>query len=109
MGVKRRCLSCSKPFFDLNRTPIICPMCKTQFEVIEIAHSAMRRPPMNSTPFNRRPAPTPVAVAEDLPVVEDAEDESAVLLLEDEDEDAPREEVEAEDADEEEVDADAAE
>jgi uncharacterized protein (TIGR02300 family) len=48
LGVKRRCLSCNKAFFDLNRTPPVCPMCGTVFQVIEIAHSKPRRPPLDS-------------------------------------------------------------
>ncbi|MGC1859957.1 MAG: FYDLN acid domain-containing protein [Methylocystis sp.] len=31
LGVKRRCLSCNKPFFDLNRVPIVCPGCEAVF------------------------------------------------------------------------------
>ena len=31
LGKKRICQSCSAPFFDLNRTPIVCPKCKTEF------------------------------------------------------------------------------
>jgi uncharacterized protein (TIGR02300 family) len=44
LGVKRRCLSCNKAFFDLSRTPPVCPTCGAAFEVIEIAHSRPRRP-----------------------------------------------------------------
>lgn len=42
-GAKRRCLTCSSAFFDLNREPIICPSCKEVFHVVELAHSPPRR------------------------------------------------------------------
>lgn len=30
-GNKRRCLSCSAAFYDLGKSPIICPKCGTEF------------------------------------------------------------------------------
>lgn len=30
-GTKRRCPSCGAPFYDLNRDPVICPKCDTQY------------------------------------------------------------------------------
>lgn len=30
-GTKRRCLSCSAAFYDLGKSPIICPKCGTEF------------------------------------------------------------------------------
>ena len=32
-GKKRTCQSCSSRFYDLNREPIVCPMCQTEFVV----------------------------------------------------------------------------
>ena len=43
-GAKHRCLACSTAFFDLNRAPIVCPKCDEVFQVVELAHSAPRRP-----------------------------------------------------------------
>ncbi len=54
LGVKRRCLSCSKAFFDLNRTPIACPTCKAVFQVVEYAHSMPRRGMMTPSGLDRR-------------------------------------------------------
>lgn len=31
MGLKRICTSCSARFFDMNKRPIICPTCGTEF------------------------------------------------------------------------------
>ncbi len=31
-GKKRKCLNCSSKFYDLNKDPIICPICNTVFD-----------------------------------------------------------------------------
>lgn len=80
LGVKRRCLNCSAPFFDLNRTPIACPKCEAVFQVVEIAHSPVRRTPMR--PFvMERPAPAE-------PVEAEVEESPLLLVDEEESEDA---------------------
>jgi len=33
LGTKRVCPNCGAKYYDLNRDPIICPRCGTQFEV----------------------------------------------------------------------------
>ena len=38
LGVKRKCLSCDAAFFDLGRTPILCPKCGADFKVVELPH-----------------------------------------------------------------------
>ena len=32
-GLKRACISCSAKFYDLQKTPITCPLCGTVLEV----------------------------------------------------------------------------
>jgi len=32
LGTKRQCQNCSAKFFDLNKTPIVCPKCGTLFQ-----------------------------------------------------------------------------
>lgn len=32
LGVKRHCQSCGKNFYDLDKTPIVCPNCQTTFD-----------------------------------------------------------------------------
>jgi uncharacterized protein (TIGR02300 family) len=34
LGTKRLCGSCSAKFYDLNKSPIVCPKCSTVFEVV---------------------------------------------------------------------------
>jgi len=56
LGVKRRCLSCTALFFDLNREPIVCPKCSAVFQVVELPHSepkkAFYRPVASDGPLN---------------------------------------------------------
>lgn len=33
-GTKRACLGCGKPFYDMQRTPIVCPSCDVPFEIV---------------------------------------------------------------------------
>jgi uncharacterized protein (TIGR02300 family) len=35
LGTKRLCASCGAKFYDLNKSPIICPKCQTVFEVVQ--------------------------------------------------------------------------
>jgi uncharacterized protein (TIGR02300 family) len=71
LGVKRRCLSCAAPFFDLNRTPINCPKCGALYQIVELAHSRAKWTP--SPPIPIKP---PVAVAVDPFEAETAEPEA---------------------------------
>jgi uncharacterized protein (TIGR02300 family) len=100
LGVKRRCLTCATPFYDLNRAPIVCPKCAAAFQVVEVLRSAARRP--YSASFAR---PTPVA-----PVIEPIADEVLLSTAEDEEDSTADEDEDSIDAALEEVDeADAVE
>lgn len=37
LGTKRLCAGCGAKFYDLNRTPIVCPKCETQFVPVVVA------------------------------------------------------------------------
>ena len=37
LGTKRLCASCGAKFYDLNKDPILCPKCGTQYEVAVVA------------------------------------------------------------------------
>ena len=78
LGVKRRCLNCNAPFFDLNRVPIVCPKCHAVFQVVEIAHSPARRMPI------RRADPAIADLV--LPVGEETGEESTIPPIEEDDE-----------------------
>jgi len=54
-GSKRTCHSCSSRFYDLNRDPIICPVCQTPFvltasEVAANAVEAAKPKPVKAPP-----------------------------------------------------------
>ena len=86
LGVKRRCLTCNAPFFDLNRVRIVCPKCGAGFQVVEIARSPPRRGPIAPVAI-KRPAPADPVVADlVLPGAEEAGEENTILPIEEDDE-----------------------
>lgn len=42
LGMKRQCQSCGAKFFDLNRSPIVCPKCQTVFHAPALGRAAPR-------------------------------------------------------------------
>jgi len=80
-GTKRRCLNCSAAFYDLGKSPILCPKCGTEHNPDALVKT--RRP---ARAEEVKPVKAPVK-----PVVDDAvgDDEDAVIgddILEDADE-----------------------
>ena len=66
LGTKRLCGSCGAKFYDLNRTPIVCPKCETVF-VVPVVTTRAR-------PDAAKAVPTPAPVAEAVvPETADAE------------------------------------
>ncbi len=85
-GVKRVCAHCQARFFDLNRDPIICPMCQAELYVAPPPPPRPVRGPRRFTPF--KPAVVE-AVDEDaeFPAEKEKDDDAsgAVLILDEED------------------------
>ena len=79
LGSKRQCLSCGTKFFDLNKTPILCPKCGAVFQATQPSRAAQR-----------------AAAAEDEDSVE-PEAGAEVVSLEDADADAAPEKVDTAD------------
>jgi hypothetical protein len=79
LGVRRRCLSCSAAFYDLGRTPILCPKCGVEFTVVEL--------PRRAEPFRKYGAPFVSAVKAQPAEAPAAEEESDELLASDDDPD----------------------
>ncbi len=50
LGVRRRCLTCSAAFYDLGRTPIICPKCSADFQIVELPRSRPGAKPWRNAP-----------------------------------------------------------
>jgi len=55
LGTKRLCGNCAAKFYDLNKTPIVCPKCQTVMEIAAVT---------------TRPRPEPAARAAAAPVKE---------------------------------------
>lgn len=65
LGTKRVCSGCGAKFYDLNRTPIVCPKCETVFVPVVAA-------PRTRPDAAKAPVPAPVAEAV-VPETADAE------------------------------------
>jgi uncharacterized protein (TIGR02300 family) len=81
LGEKRRCLSCSTPFFDLNRNPIVCPKCSAVFQVVEVVRSSSKYARMRAAEFRVAPlaAAVPaeaVSLEDSVPLDDEREDDS---------------------------------
>jgi uncharacterized protein (TIGR02300 family) len=80
-GTKRVCQSCGARFYDLSRTPIVCPVCQT---VYQVAPPTTRRERAVVVPEPRpKPEPElePVAIEPDtisLEEVDEGADEAAI-------------------------------
>ena len=85
LGTKRVCPNCGSKYYDLNRSPIICPRCGTQFEPAAVSRA--------------RPAPVKVVVVEEVEV--EKEPVETVTLEEADEEAAAGGAVKVEGADEE--------
>ena len=44
-GIKRICQSCGARFYDLDKSPIVCPSCETTFDAEAILKSRRTRSP----------------------------------------------------------------
>jgi len=86
-GDKRRCLACNTAFFDLNRTPIVCPKCDEVFQVVELVHSAPRRggfPNANGARWRSPPQEAPVDEIDAVSDNQEAEEDAAPASSDDE-------------------------
>jgi uncharacterized protein (TIGR02300 family) len=84
-GTKRVCPSCGARFYDLNRTPIVCPACQTVYQVPTPTRRGERTPPpepIKEVPVVKKP---PVPEPETI-VLGDAEDPAEAIPIEDEEE-----------------------
>lgn len=75
IGAKRVCVSCAARFYDLARSPPVCPKCGTE-QPPEVPRAA----PIRRMPTRHRLMKTPI------PVARDADEDAAPVLDPDEDE-----------------------
>ena len=82
-GIKRVCQSCGALFYDLKRSPILCPGCGAQFDTEQAVRVRRTR---SAAPIKEvAPAVVDADDAEDLEeaVIEDLDDEEDEDILED--------------------------
>ncbi len=89
LGTKRVCVSCGARFYDLTKTPAICPKCGTEQP---IEQPRLRRPAGNVADDKRPKKPSPAPGIEDVDVevegVEDVEEEDVLENTDDLEDDA---------------------
>ena len=74
LGSKRVCVSCSAKFYDLGKTPAVCPKCSTEQPAEQ---PRMRRASGNVADEKRRAKVLPVPGVEDADVEVEVTDEDA--------------------------------
>lgn len=84
LGTKRLCAGCSAKFYDMNKTPIVCPTCEAVFD--------LPKPPpaRGGRPFEPVVVTMPVAIAPvseavatlEKPDGDEKEDDGGIPLLE---------------------------
>ena len=81
LGTKRVCVACGARFYDLTRSPAICPKCGTEQPVEQ---PRVRRPSGNVVEERRPKKPVPAPGAEEADIeVEGVEDEAEEDVIED--------------------------
>jgi uncharacterized protein (TIGR02300 family) len=82
LGLKRVCVACSTKFYDLMRSPAVCPKCGTE----QPAEPPRARRPGGPTPEARGKRAVAVPVPEDVEVEVEADETEGDAVLEDADE-----------------------
>ena len=87
-GKKRTCLSCGARFYDLLRSPIICPKCETEFvPVVTGRGSRAKAPAPVPSPEQAKPEIEKKENLDLLAEEEDIPDDSGLGILDDDDDD----------------------
>lgn len=77
LGTKRQCQSCGAKFYDLNKSPILCPKCGAAFAAVAIAATVASRraaaAPVEEEDVELDPAAGPELVSLDEVEAEEAE------------------------------------
>lgn len=85
-GLKRICMNCGMRFYDLDKSPIICPSCDTKFTGEE--KTKARRGRASATPEVPAAKEAPIkTVEEDEDDVEDIDADDDIVALDDDEED----------------------
>jgi uncharacterized protein (TIGR02300 family) len=83
-GTKRICQNCSTKFYDLQREPIVCPKCQTEFDPEAFLKTRRSRPVAAA---DKEHVPAAVADPEEVGEVVDDEEGVVAEAADEEDED----------------------
>lgn len=76
LGNKRTCIACSTRFYDLGRTPVICPKCHTEQPPEQ---PRVKRPAIPEDKRPKKPLPTPGLEDAEAEVVEETAPEGEAI------------------------------
>jgi uncharacterized protein (TIGR02300 family) len=83
-GSKRVCQSCGARFYDLGRTPIVCPACQTVYQVTQPTSRRGERAPAPEVREKVEPEVEPVALEPETISLEEVEEAGEDAVIEDE-------------------------
>jgi uncharacterized protein (TIGR02300 family) len=88
-GTKRVCPSCRARFYDLNRTPIVCPVCQFIYQVTAPPSPSrrwQRAQPAEARKVEEQEADAPVLKGPEIVSLEEAEERTREVPIEDDEE-----------------------
>jgi uncharacterized protein (TIGR02300 family) len=86
-GTKRVCPSCGARFYDLNRTPIVCPVCQSVYQVTPPpTRRGERAQPVEPRKVEEQEAEAPVLEGPEIISLEDAEEGTSDVPIEEDEE-----------------------
>ena len=87
-GTKRVCPSCGARFYDLNRTPIVCPVCQSIYQVTPPPRPSRRweRAQSEARKVEEQEAQAPVLEGPEISSLEDAEEGTSDVPIEEDEE-----------------------
>ena len=88
-GTKRVCPSCGARFYDLNRTPIVCPVCQSIYQVTPPPPPSRRwgrAQPAEARKVEEQEADAPVPEGPEIISLEEAEEGTSEVPIEEDEE-----------------------
>ena len=86
-GTKRVCPSCGARFYDLNRTPIVCPVCQSVYQVTPPpTRRGERAQPVETRKVEEPEAEAPVLEGPEIISLEEAEEGTGEVPAEEDEE-----------------------
>jgi len=83
-GIKRVCQSCGTRFYDLGRTPIVCPSCQAVYQVTQPTSRRGERAPVPEVREKVEPEVEAVALEPETISLEEVEEAGEEVVVEDE-------------------------